>query len=202
MGSALLETMAAQVAEQCDAHRAVAQQEAEAIKAEATRQAQAKRDALVATNDVDMARLDERWRLMAHAEVSRADLVVKNDAVQAVLQKVESEIRTIVASDAFPGVLDALLTSLLNEFQGDDASAVLIAPEAHVAHVKSWLSDHDHAAMAVEASAEIGDGVALQDPARTYRISNTLTGRYGRIGQEARRMCMVGMFGETSEGVQ
>ena len=202
MGSALLETMTAQVAEQCEANRVVAQQEAEVIVAEAINQAQAKRDALCAATDEEMNRLDDRWRLMAHAEASRADLVVKNNAVQAVLRKVESEIRGIVESNAFPSVLDALLTSLLNEFQGSDDEAVLIAPEVHVAHVQRWLSNNGHAGMPVEASAEVWDGVALQDPARTYRISNTLTGRYGRIGQEARRLCMVKLFAETSEGVQ
>lgn len=202
MGSALLETMTAQVTEQCDANRAAAQQEAEAIHAEATEQAQARRDALTAANDAEMNRLDERWRLMAHAEASRADLVVKNDAVQAVMQKVESEIRAVVDSAAFGGVLDALLTSLLNEYKGEDIEAVLIAPQAHVAHVQQWLSANGHAGMSVEGSAEVWDGVALQDPARTYRISNTLTGRYARIGQEARRLCMVKLFGETTEGVQ
>ena len=202
MGSALLETMTAQVTEQCSATRAAAEQEAKAIAAEAASQAQARREALVAANDADMDRLDERWRLMAHAEASRADLVVKNDAVQAVIRKVELEISAIVASDSFLGVLDALLSSLLNEYTGDDADVILVAPEAHVAHVQQWLSGHGHAGMAVEASTEIWDGVALQDPARTYRISNTLTGRYGRIGQEARRLCMVTFFGETSEGVQ
>ena len=202
MGSALLETMTAQVAEQCEANHVVAQQEAKAIQAEAICQAQAKRDALTAANEAEMARLDERWRLMAHAEASRADLVVKNDAVQAVLSKVESEIRAMVNSKAFSGVLDALLTSLLNEFKGDDSEAILIAPEAYVAHVHSWLSSNGHAGMAVEASTEVWDGVALQDPARTYRISNTLTGRYGRIGQDARRLCMVNLFSDTAEGAQ
>ena len=200
MGSALLETMTAQVAEQCEANRAAAQQEAEAIKAEAASQAQAKRDAVLAANGTEMNRLDERWRLMAHAEASRADLVVKNDAVQAVMQKVESEIRMIVNGSGFGGVLDSLLTSLLNEYQGSDSEAILIAPEAHVAHVQQWLSANGHAGMTVEGTKEIWDGVALQDPARTYRISNTLTGRYERIGQEARRLCMVKMFGKSSEG--
>ena len=137
---------------------------------------------------------------MAHAEASRADLVVKNDAVQAVMQKVESEIRMIVNGSGFGGVLDSLLTSLLNEYQGSDSEALLIAPEAHVAHVQQWLSANGHAGMTVEGTKEIWDGVALQDPARTYRISNTLTGRYERIGQEARRLCMVKMFGKSSEG--
>lgn len=200
MGSALLETMTAQVAEQCEANRVVAEQEAKAIQAEADSQAQAKRETLVAINAAEMDRLDERWRQMAHAEASRADLVVKNDAVQAILKKVESEIRAMVDSTAFTGVLDALLTSLLNEFQGEDNEAVLIASQAHVAHVQSWLSSNGHAGISVEASTEVWDGVALQDPARTYRISNTLTGRYRRIGQDARRLCMVKLFGKTSEG--
>lgn len=199
MGSALLETMTAQVTEECEGNRAAAQQEADAIQAEAERKSAAQREATQSAIDAEMDRLDERWRQMAHAEASRADLVVKNDAVKAVMKKVESEIRRIVESNEFPAVLEALLASLATEIQGD---VVLIGPEGHADHIKAWLSSNGHAGVAVETSADLWDGVALQDPAQTYRISNTLTGRYGRVEQDARRLCMVNMFGsDATEGV-
>ena len=199
MGSALLETMTAQVTEECDGNRAAAQQEAEAIRAEAERKSAAQRDATQSATDAEMDRLDERWRQMAHAEASRAGLVVKNDAVKAVMQKVESEIRRIVAGDDFPAVLDALLVSLDSEIQGD---VVLLGPAGHVGHIEAWLSSHGHEGISVEGSAELWDGVAVQDPAQTYRISNTLTGRYSRVEQDARRVCMVNLFGgNAAEGV-
>lgn len=198
MGSALLETMTERVTEECDENRAAAQHEAEAVGAEADRKSTALREAAQSATDAEMDRLDERWRQMAHAEATRASLVVKNDAVKAVMQKVESEIRRIVESDEFPAVLDALLASLATEIEGD---VVLIGPEDHVDYIGTWLSSNGHDGIGVEGSAEFWDGVALQDPARTYRISNTLTGRYGRVEQEARRLCMIEIFGgDAAEG--
>lgn len=198
MGSALLETMTAQVTEECDGNRAAAQQEAEAIQAEADRKSAAQREATQSATDAEMDRLDARWRQMAHAEASRANLVAKNDAVKAVMQKVESEISRIVEGDDFPAILDALLASLATEIDGD---VVLIGPEGHIDHIKSWLASNGHDGIGVEASTEFWDGVALQDPAQTYRISNTLTGRYGRVEQEARRLCTIQLFGDdTVEG--
>ncbi|MFP6616138.1 MAG: V-type ATP synthase subunit E [Candidatus Hydrogenedentota bacterium] len=199
MGSALLETMTAQVTEECDGNRAAAQQEADAIQAEADRKSAAQREATQSATDAEMDRLDERWRQMAHAEASRASLMAKNDAVKAIMQKVESEIRRIVESDEFPAILDALLVSLATEIEGE---VVLIGPESHVAHIESWLSSNGHDGIKVEGSNEFWDGVAIQDPAQTYRISNTLSGRYGRVEQEARRLCMIKLFGDnTAEGV-
>ena len=42
-------------------------------------------------------------------------------------------------------------------------------------------------------------GVALEDPKHTYRISNTLTGRYARLDQQARKICMQNLFGAGGE---
>ncbi len=199
MGSALLETMTARVTEECDGNRAAAQREADAIKADAESASAAQRVSMQATTNAEMDRLDERWRQMAHAEASRAELTVKSDAVNAVMQKVDAEIRRIVASDGFPALLDALLTTLSSEIQGD---VVLLGPEDQVDHIKSWLSSNGHNGVTVQGSAELWDGVALQDPPRTYRISNTLTGRYARVEQDVRRVCMVNLFGgDAAKGV-
>jgi vacuolar-type H+-ATPase subunit E/Vma4 len=200
MGSALLETMTAQVTEECEGMRAAAQQEADAIRAEAESKSAAHREAVQVATDAEMERLDERWRQMAHAEASRADLIVKNDAVKAIMEKVQAEIRSIVSGGSFPGVLDALLSSLKSEI---NESVVVVGPESHINHIKGWLSSNGHAGVTVQGSAEMWDGVAVQDAERTYRISNTLTGRYGRVEQEARRLCMAKLFGDSSaEGAQ
>lgn len=199
MGSALLETMTTQVVEECDGNRAAAQQEADAIQAEAEGKSAAQRESTQAATDSEMVRLDERWRQMAHAEASRSDLVVKNEAVNAVMQKVAQEIQAIVDSKEFPSVLDSLMDTLAPEITGE---VVVLGPEGHVDQIKTWLSSNGHDGIGVEASSELWDGVALQDPARTYRISNTLTGRYSRVEQEARRVCMVNLFGgNAAEGV-
>lgn len=199
MGSALLETMTAKVTEECEANIAAAKAEAQSILADAEQKSAAQREAVQAATDAEMVRLDERWRQMAHAEASRADLVVKNDAVKAVMEKVQAEVQAIVNGSSFPGVLDALLASLKSEIKDN---VVVVGPEKHVDHVKNWLANNGHSNVSVEGSAEMWDGVAVQDPGRTYRISNTLTGRYGRIEQEARRLCMVKIFGESAKGAE
>jgi len=192
-GSALLETMTAQAMEECDSTRNTAQQEADAILADAKAQSQAQRESVEAQVTREMAHLDERWGQMAHAEASRADLTVKNDSVTAVLASVQAEIRRIVSSPDFGGILDALLASLM---QAADGEIVVLGPEAHLDSVKKWLAGNGHANVKVVASPEIWDGVAIQDPGRKYRVSNTLTGRYQRIEETARKRCMSAMFGE------
>jgi vacuolar-type H+-ATPase subunit E/Vma4 len=192
-GSALLETMTAQVMEKCESTRSAAQQEADVILADAKAQGQAQRESVEAQLAREMDHLDERWEQMAHAEASRADLTVKNDAVSAVLDVVQTEIRRIVSSSEFGTVLDALLTSLMQAADGD---IVVLGPESHLDRVKKWLADNGHGGVKVEASPEMWDGVAIQDPAQTYRVSNTLSGRYHRIEETARKQCMSTMFGE------
>ena len=195
MGSALLETMTAQVTEECEANIAAAQEEAAAIKSEAETSAASQRETVEAVTDTEMTRLDERYRQMAQAEASRADLVVKNDTVRAVMDKVNAEIRAIVSSDRFPAVLDALIGSLKDEIR---EGLVVLSPESHVDHIRGWLSSNGLEGVSVEGSSELWDGVAVQDAERTYRISNTLTGRFGRVEQEARRVCMLSLFGSVS----
>lgn len=195
MGSALLETMTAEVTEECEANIAAAQDEAATIKSEAETRAASQRETVEAVTETEMTRLDERYRQMAQAEASRADLVVKNDTVRAVMDKVHAEIRSIVSGDRFPAVLEALLGSLKDEIR---SGLVVLGPEAHLEHIRGWLSKNGLEGVSVEASAELWDGVAVQDAERTYRISNTLTGRFGRVEQEARRVCMQTLFGNVS----
>ena len=195
-GSSLLDTMTAQVVAECDSNLSDARIEADTILADARSQSQAQRDAVQAATAREMEHLDERWKQMAHAEASRADLVVKSDAVNAVLDSAQAEVRALVNSNRFGNVIDALLESLMKEVVGD---VVVVGPATHKDHVKLWLANNGHASVAVESSPEMWDGVAIQDLECTYRISNTLTGRYHRIENSARKHCMVTMFGEGAE---
>ena len=42
--------------------------------------------------------------------------------------------------------------------------------------------------------------VAIQDAARSYRVSNTLRSRYARVAQDARKICMTSLFDDAGEG--
>lgn len=191
-GSALLETMAQGVASQCDKLLSDARAEADAIVADAEAKVRTQREQALAAAESEKQLLDERWRLKAEAEAMKAELAMKKSAVNAVLAEVERIIGDTVNSPEFPGILDALLAELMTAASGD---CVVLAPEAHVDHVRQWLSANGHGDLPVEVSAAVRDGVALQDHARTYRVSNTLSGRYARVEQETRRVCMTGLFG-------
>jgi len=195
-GSALADTMAKQVMAECEENLNQAQSQAKEILDEAKTQATSHREATLAETDKVVRQLDERWEQMAHAEASRAELSIKNEAVEAVMESVQAEIKRLVGSPEFTGILDALLSTLMTAADGD---AVVLGPEAHVSHIQSWLSSNGHGSLEVKASSELWDGVALEDPKHTYRISNTLTGRCARLDQQARKICMQNLFGAGGE---
>jgi hypothetical protein len=109
---------------------------------------------------------------------------------------VEQKIDETTSGRDFSQVLDALLEELMAA-SGNLKDVVVVAPDKFVAHVREWLGSHCRTGMDVEGSAALRDGVAIQDKKRSYRISNTLRGRYGRLEQETRRVCMTGLFGES-----
>lgn len=198
--SSLFDTMTAQVEAQCEENLARARAEADRILADADAEASAARDRMLKATQAEIDTLDDRSRQKAEAEAAKAKLEMRNDIVEMVMAKVRAEVESIVAGSNFPAILDALLTTLVGNAELRNGSVVL-APEAHVAHVQQWLSSHGHDGVPVEGSRVTWDGVAIQDEAQTYRISNTLTGRYTRVESEARRHCMVSLFGG-AEGVQ
>ena len=188
---ALKESMARRVDEQCAQIAADAQAEADAIRQSARDQAAALREQTMKSVKDDIAQLRARSEQKARAEAARAELAMKNDAVEAVMEAVEERIRTIAGNDEFKSILEALLAELMTVAEGD---VVLFAPPAHVDLVKGKLAEHGHGAVRVEAATALRDGVALQDPKRTYRVSNTLMTRYSRIAQDARKVCMGELF--------
>lgn len=190
-GSPLFETMASQIAEECERNESAARAEAKAILAEARAQSAAQRDAMLKETEALMEALDQRWRLKGEAEAAKASLSMKNEAVEAVVHKVHEEIAATVSAANFNEVLHDLLGELMAVAQGD---VVVLAPEAHADYVRGWLEEHGQSGLAVEAFATLRDGVALQDPPRTYRVSNALGTRFSRVEQRARNMCMTRLF--------
>ncbi len=199
-GSALLETMARQVAGACEDRLSRANAEKDAILADARAKAAAQRDSTLRALRAEKDDLDRRRKQLAGAEAAKAGLAMKNDIVEAVLAEVEAEVERIVSGPEFPAVLDALLAQVMAVVSGD---LVVLAPPAHVDRVRGWLEGNGHAGIPVEASPAHGDGVAVQDPKRTYRVSNTLGGRFDRVKGEARKRCMQALFGQvTPEGAR
>lgn len=191
---ALFETMARQVEAECAQHTAKAKAEADRIVADAHAKARASGEAALASAKAERDRLDALWKQKAEAETVRLELAMKNDAVEAVLAAVTADIKRLVASPEFPKVLESLLAELMPAVGGEKNVQVL-CPAAHIDLVKNWLAANGHAGVQVEASPEFPDGVAVQNPARTWRISNTLSGRFAHVEQAVRKHCMTALFG-------
>ena len=192
-GTALLDTMARQVDEVYDGNLSAASESAEAILEEARQDCAALEEKTLASTAAEMDVLAERWRQKAEAEAAKAALVVQHDALHAVLEKVSEEIREIVSSDEFGPILDALLAELMADAPPD---VIALAPPDHLDRVKKWLASNGNDKVPVEGAPNRQDGVAIQDRDRTFRISNTLSGRFSRVEQEARKHCMMSLFGK------
>ena len=57
---------------------------------------------------------------------------------------------------------------------------MVLAPPAHADHCKQWLESHGYGHLAVEPTPSLTDGVAIQDPAKKFRFTNTLTARFNK----------------------
>lgn len=191
---ALFETMARQVEVECAQHTAKAKAESDRILSDAHAKARASGEAALASAKTERDRLDALWKQKAEAESVRLELAMKNDAVEAVLAEVSAGIKKVTASTEFPKILEDLLTELMAA-SGGAKDVQVLGPVAHVDQIKNWLAAHGHAGVKVEGSPEFWDGVAVQNPARTWRISNTLTGRFARVDQAVRKHCMMALFG-------
>lgn len=192
---ALFETMTRQVEAECADHLAKARAEAERIEADARAKAAASREIVLAAARAEVGRLDTLWKQKAESEAVRLELSMKNEAVEAILADVETQLRRTVEGPNFGAILESLLAELMAA-AGPVSDAQLLAPSAHADRVRAWLEKNGRSGVRVEGSAEFWDGVALQDPQRSYRISNTLTGRFARIEPAARKHSMTTLFGK------
>ena len=178
--TALFETMTRQVEAESADHLAKARADAERIMADARTAAAASREATLAASRAEVDRLDTLWKQKAQAE--------------SVLAKVREDIARLASGAEFQPVLTQLLEELIPAISGEKDVELLTA-ETHAGQVRQWLSGHGHAGMDVKASSQFWDGVAGQNRGQTWRVSNTLRGRFERLEQTARKHCMTALFG-------
>lgn len=191
---ALFDSMAQQTAEERERRLASARAEAERIVAEAKEQQAREREAALKAVEDELATLAQRSEQRAQAEAAKASLTMRHTVAEEVLDTVQEEIRSLTASDEFPSVLNALLAEVVQA--APDENIVVLVPGPHEDHCREWLSHNSYDKVEVQASKEFWDGAAVQDKARTYRISNTLTGRFAMLEEDARKLCLAKLFGE------
>jgi len=110
-----------------------------------------------------------------------------------ILHSVDAELDRIAAGPEFPAILEALLRELMTVAP---ERAEVLAPPAHVERSRQWLASHGHAGVPVVPNAALLDGVAIQDAERTFRVTNSLSSRFHKLENEARKICLRLLFGE------
>jgi vacuolar-type H+-ATPase subunit E/Vma4 len=190
----LLELMTRQVSQQREEILAKAQAQADVIAQQAQERAERRRTETLEAVDAEVRAASKRARERAEAAAHMVVMTTKDAIADEVLSNVRERLRRIAEGPEFPAVLRALLSELMAGAPGGDI--VVLAPSAHADQCRAWLSEMGRESVAVEVTASLRDGVALQDRARTFRITNTLSRRFDKREGDLRRHCLHELFGE------
>lgn len=189
---ALFEAMAQEVKADCDRVLAEARQEAERIQAEGRRVAdQEYAQAIEATRrEIELADRRERQRL--DAEHTKAFQAVQHRVVEEVLGRAREEMARMARGDEFGAILEALLGEILQE--SSEGRLDVLTPPAHADRIRRRLVESGRGHLEAIPYAGLTDGVAVQDKRRTFRVSNTLSGRLAVMQDEARKRAQARLF--------
>jgi vacuolar-type H+-ATPase subunit E/Vma4 len=195
--NALLDLMSQQIATQREEIASVARDEAAQIQLSAQERTDQRRAETLHAVEGELAAMAARSRERIEAEAHMVTLTTKDTITNEVLASVEEALAECAASAEFPAILDALLAELMADSPSD---VVVLAPEAHVDHCKRWLESHGHADLSVEALSGLADGVAIQDPARKFRFTNTLSARFRLQEGTLRKEALGRLFPDSDSG--
>jgi len=192
----LLDMMSEQAARQRADLLAQAQDEAKAIRERAHAEAAARREEALRLAEEEFRAEAQRAQERADAEAHLVVLTTKDKITDEIMAEVLAELRKETAGPNFPRILEALLEELLRDAP---AEVVVLTPPAHLEHCREWMEKHGHGSRPIEPLARLRDGVAIQDPERSYRITNTLTTRFQRNEGALRKLCQRRLFGKEAE---
>jgi vacuolar-type H+-ATPase subunit E/Vma4 len=191
----LLETMASGVEARCQAKLAEARREGDAIVSSAKARADESYAKGLESVAAEIRRAAEQGRKLAQSEGEKVVLSAQHSVSDDALADVRRRLASIAASEDFGPMIDALLAQAVGAARGD---IEVLAPARFVERCQAWLSSHGHGGVNVRPTSEFDDGVAVQDVKHTYRITNTLTSRYGKLEPRARKLLMIRLFGGES----
>ena len=195
----LLDLMSAQIAGQREALLLAARDEAAQIAQKARERAEQRRSETLSAAQRELASIAKRSRERTEAEAQMVTLTMKDTITNEVLAEVAEELARIAAGPGFPEILDALLAELMAEAPSD---VVVLAPPAHAGHCKQWLESHGYGHLAVEPETRLADGVAIQDRARKFRFTNTLSARFNMREGALRKASLNRLFPAANRGAE
>lgn len=187
--------MTRQIEDRCQRTLAASRQTADGIVSEA-REKTAKRHAdAVERTQRELAQLAQRTRQLAEMQAEQDALSMRQRVSDEVLHSVEGELERIAASQEFPAILEALLAEIMTVAP---EKAEVIAPAAHAQACRQWLAAHGFGHIPVLESVSLTDGVSVQDAQRSSRITNSLSSRFHKLEDRARKVCLQTLFGGTA----
>lgn len=192
----LLELMTQEVARQREELLAAASHEAEQLTRQARERAERRRAETLEAVEAELSAAGKRARERAEAAAHMVLMTTKDAIADALLTEVRERLRQLAEQPQFEGILRTLLAELMATVSKDGSPLVVLAPPAHVALCQAWLAENGHGEIPVEPLKSLRDGVAIQDPARTFRTTNTLSLRFLKREGELRRFCLQELTGE------
>ncbi|HRI88115.1 MAG TPA: V-type ATP synthase subunit E [Candidatus Hydrogenedentes bacterium] len=193
MQQALFDTMARQVADRCQAQLDAARAEADRITGEARARAEQRLNESLAAAKHEVSRLGDRARQLLAIEAEHESLTIEQSISDEILKMVGSELEKVATSPKFPEIFDSLLAEVMTIAPKD---AIVTVPSAFADRARAWMQQHGHGGVTVQESSALRDGCAMQDVARTYRVTNTLSSRLNKIENDARKVCLETLFGK------
>ncbi len=182
--------------QQAEAERAStlagAEAEAQRIAAKARDEGAATRERALRTAETELSVAAQRGRERAEAEAHMLVLTAKDTIASEILAAAQADLAKIASGPDFKSVLECLLAEVL-EGAGDDV--VVLVPPAQVDTVKAWLDANGRSGLAVQSTPALKDGVAIQDAAKSYRVTNTLSTRFERQESALRKLSLQRLFG-------
>jgi len=196
----LFEAMSSEVAGHRAAILSEARAEARAIVEAGRRDADAWRDRALADarRALELQERQERERI--HQDTARRAQQAVQLVEEEVLARVRAELDRVAPAPGFGSVVLRLLEELLEAPDPIDPQGPVrvLAPPAHVEACREWLLAHGYNAVEVAAAPGLRDGVALEDPQRTCRVTHSLTRRFEKVEGEVRRRVHLALAAEVA----
>jgi vacuolar-type H+-ATPase subunit E/Vma4 len=189
----LLELMTQEASEERRRILNEAQRVSDSIVQEAERRASAKRSAALSALQGELDALARRSHDRSQVETARMQLAMQDEVVREVLERVRLHLCHVSEEPGFGRVLIELLRKAMGK---TDGNVRVLVPQTHGALCGKWLRDNAYAGATVEPTAAVSDGVILEGPRGTYRITHTLRSRFAKLELPARRIALEQLFGK------
>jgi len=189
----LFETLENRVDRECQALHIAAEEEAAAILFDAHEEVERQRIEALATQRAEAETQLRKVQEQAEARRGVDEAAMRHQVADEVLGHVPAHLERMAQSPDFGFVVEALLAEALASLPGATAVG---APVVHVERCRAWLQQHGYAQVTVEADPDLRDGVTAFEPTGRSRVTNTLTSRFERMKEAARKRCLERLYGE------